>query len=61
MTIICITDELAGWTVEVDRETPTHYEEDLSIYGAPAVCIYPKLAWRPAISLVLPPREGAWL
>ena len=61
MTIVCITDQLAGWTVEVDRETDATYEEDVIIYGLPSICIYPKPAWRPALALVIPGRDqGAW-
>ena len=45
MIIVCTTPNLAGWAVDVDRETDIWFEADYAIKGGYALMIYPKTVW----------------
>ena len=51
MTIVCITPQLAGWAVEVDREADAWYEADVAMDDGYALLIYPKPCWEPVYYL----------
>lgn len=54
-TIICILPEsqFTGQVVEVESENDYSFERVISIYGHPAIEVYPKRAWKRAESITI--------
>jgi hypothetical protein len=51
MTIVCITPQLSGWAVDVDREAELWFEADYAVDDGYALMIYPKACWQPVYFL----------